>query len=131
MRQVCLFVLVSIFDLIFQQNLLNRNNVLQNLDVMYGLFNLGKSQDRYGNYPIVCNICTTPDVWVLFLGPSNDFMLTYRKVVSSRPIYYSIFERFWDATNWDVLLKKTEDKSVQLVRGSFLLMYFLQNSYFN
>ena len=29
------------------------------------------------------------------------------------------------------LEKKTGDKSVQLVRGSFLLKYFLQNPYFN
>ena len=27
---------------------------------------------------------------------------TYRKV--ARPVYYSIFEQFWGATNWDVLL---------------------------
>ena len=35
---------------------------------------------------------------MLLLGPSNDFMLTYRKVVSSRPVYYSIFEHFCGAT---------------------------------
>ena len=28
----------------------------------------------------------------------------YRKVASSRPVYYSIFGYFWSATNWDVLL---------------------------
>ena len=28
----------------------------------------------------------------------------YRKVASSRPVYYSIFNHFWGATNWDVLL---------------------------
>ena len=31
----------------------------------------------------------------------------YRKVASSRPVYYSIFDYFWGATNWDVLLTKT------------------------
>ena len=31
----------------------------------------------------------------------------YRKVASSRPVYYSIFELFWGATNWDVLLTET------------------------
>ena len=29
---------------------------------------------------------------------------TYRKVASSRPVYYSIFDYFWGATNQDVLL---------------------------
>ena len=29
---------------------------------------------------------------------------TYRKVASSRPVYYSIFDHFWGATNQDVLL---------------------------
>ena len=29
---------------------------------------------------------------------------TYRKVASSRPVYYSIFDLFWGATNQDVLL---------------------------
>ena len=28
----------------------------------------------------------------------------YRKVESSRPVYYSIFDHFWGATIWDVLL---------------------------
>ena len=31
----------------------------------------------------------------------------YRKVASSRPVYYSIFDYFWGATNWDVLLTET------------------------
>ena len=31
-------------------------------------------------------------------------MATYRKLMSSTPVYYSIFEHFWGATNWDVLL---------------------------
>ena len=31
----------------------------------------------------------------------------YRKVTSSRPVYYSIFDYFWGATNWDVLLTET------------------------
>ena len=30
----------------------------------------------------------------------------YRKVASSRPVYYSIFEHLGGATNWDVLLTK-------------------------
>ena len=30
--------------------------------------------------------------------------MTYCKVASCRPVYYSIFEHFWDATNQDVLL---------------------------
>ena len=33
--------------------------------------------------------------------------LTYRKVASSIPVYYSIFYYFWGATNWDVLLTET------------------------
>ena len=32
---------------------------------------------------------------------------TYRKVASSRPVYYSIFDYFLGATNWDVLLTET------------------------
>ena len=31
--------------------------------------------------------------------------LTYRKV--ARPVYYSIFDYFWGATKWDVLLTQT------------------------
>jgi hypothetical protein len=31
----------------------------------------------------------------------------YRKVASSRPVYYSIFDHFGGATNWDVLLTET------------------------
>ena len=34
----------------------------------------------------------------------NNVDLTYRKVASSRPVYYSIFDHFWGATNQDVLL---------------------------
>ena len=30
--------------------------------------------------------------------------IVYRKVASSRPVYYSIFDHFWGATNQDVLL---------------------------
>ena len=32
--------------------------------------------------------------------------ITYRKVASSRPVYYSIFDNFWGATNQDVLLNE-------------------------
>ena len=32
------------------------------------------------------------------------FIFKYRKVASSRPVYYSIFDHFWGATNQDVLL---------------------------
>ena len=31
----------------------------------------------------------------------------YRKVASSRPVYYSIFEHVWGATNWDLPLTKS------------------------
>ena len=34
-------------------------------------------------------------------------IITYRKVASSRPVYYSIFDHFWGATNQDVLLSET------------------------
>ena len=37
-------------------------------------------------------------VRILFL------ICNYRKVASSRPVYYSIFDHFWGATNQDVLL---------------------------
>ena len=41
------------------------------------------------------------------------------------------FPRFFPDQHWSALIwKKTGDKSVQLVRGSFLSKYFLQNSYF-
>ena len=33
--------------------------------------------------------------------------INYRKVASSRPVYYSIFDHFWGATNQDVLLTET------------------------
>ena len=32
------------------------------------------------------------------------YFFIYRKVASSRPVYYSIFDLFWGATNQDVLL---------------------------
>ena len=31
----------------------------------------------------------------------------YRKVASNIPVYYSIFDYFWGATNWNVLLTET------------------------
>ena len=34
-------------------------------------------------------------------------MIKYRKVASSIPVYYSIFNYFWGTTNWDVLLTET------------------------
>ena len=36
----------------------------------------------------------------------NLFGLKYRKVAISRPVYYSIFDHFWVATNQDVLLSE-------------------------
>ena len=33
--------------------------------------------------------------------------IDYRKVASSRPVYYSFFDNFWGATNQDVLLTET------------------------
>ena len=38
---------------------------------------------------------------------NNVPIFEYRKVASSRPVYYSIFNYFWGATNWDVLLTET------------------------
>ena len=35
---------------------------------------------------------------------SAEMKNLYRKVASSRPVYYSIFDHFWGATNQDVLL---------------------------
>ena len=37
----------------------------------------------------------------------KETTFNYRKVASSRPVYYSIFDHFWGATNQDVLLSKT------------------------
>ena len=34
----------------------------------------------------------------------NDVLDNYRKVASNRPVYYSIFEHFWGASNWYLLL---------------------------
>ena len=39
------------------------------------------------------------------MGPQTTY--TYRKVASSIPVYYSILNHFWGATNWDVLLTET------------------------
>ena len=41
------------------------------------------------------------------------------------------FVKSYFGKNEPPIWKKTENKSVQLVRGSFLLKYFLQNPYFN
>ena len=38
---------------------------------------------------------------------ADDNRIGYRKVASSRPVYYSIFDYFWGATNQDVLLTET------------------------
>ena len=47
---------------------------------------------------------TSSDFWTSVIGVvKND----YRKVASSRPVYYSIFYLFWGATNQDVLLTET------------------------
>ena len=35
---------------------------------------------------------------------ASQGFIEYRKVASSRPVYYSIFDHFWGATNQDVLL---------------------------
>ena len=40
--------------------------------------------------------------WKILIKLSNK--TKYRKVASSRPVYYSIFDLFWGATNQDVLL---------------------------
>ena len=57
------------------------------------------------------------DSWNYFhwITSSNYFAWTqqpwwqnrYRKVASSIPVYYSILNHFWGATNWDVLLTET------------------------
>ena len=38
---------------------------------------------------------------------SSEKCTYYRIVVSSRPVCYSIFDHFWGAINWDVLLTET------------------------
>ena len=38
------------------------------------------------------------------LVDEREIEKAYRKVASSRPVYYSIFDHFWGATNQDVLL---------------------------
>ena len=50
------------------------------------------------------NICL---YFVLCLFTPKVFKVIYRKVASSRPVYYSIFYLFWGATNQDVLLTET------------------------
>ena len=42
-----------------------------------------------------------------WLNGCNNLATTYRKVASSILVYYSIFDHFWGATNWDVLLTET------------------------
>ena len=46
--------------------------------------------------------------------------IKYRKVASSRPVYSSIFEQFWGATNWDVLL--TEGYYIEGLLFNILLL---------
>ena len=51
--------------------------------------------------------------WIIDWSTARDFTvllsfsLNYRKVASSRPVYYSIFDHFWGATNQEVLLSET------------------------
>ena len=48
-------------------------------------------------------------IWTLNLlfNLEKQIIYAYRKVASSRPVYYSIFYLFWGATNQDVLLTET------------------------
>ena len=55
---------------------------------------------------ILCKLCG--ELSLLSQCITCTFLLTkYRKVASSRPVYYSIFDHFWGATNQDVLLSET------------------------
>ena len=51
--------------------------------------------------------CAAFETESIFSLVKNGLVTTYRKVASSRPVYYSIFDYFWGATNWDVLLTET------------------------
>jgi hypothetical protein len=41
----------------------------------------------------------------------------YRKVTSSRPVYYSFFEHFLEATNWDVQLTQRIRVTIRTLEG--------------
>ena len=49
---------------------------------------------------------------------SFNFDLTYRKVASSRPVNYSIFEQFWGATNQGLLYRRAIIQFFELLGGA-------------
>ena len=61
---------------------------------------------------------------------------TYRKVASSIPVYYSIFDYFWGATNQDVLLSETcyychVQQSIKRLQNSFQSLWITWCIYFS
>ena len=57
------------------------------------------------------NECCFIHKWIHFWGDFyssklDSFLNTYRKVASSRPVYYLICEHFWGATNWRLLYRR-------------------------
>ena len=64
------------------------------------------SYNRYSSDPNSINFYICALVWNLYIFINME-KYKYRKVASSIPVYYSIFNNFGDATNWDVLLTET------------------------
>ena len=63
----------------------------------------GKTQTNYGRKLLIQMNYICYEVMLFGMVEITD----YRKVASSRPVYYSIFDYFWGATKWDVLLTET------------------------
>ena len=90
----------------------------------------------------LCCFCVLPKVFPSLRrdrGQTCD-KVTYRHSKLSAPsriVWYYLPtnspSKIWSyfGKNEPLIWKKTENKCVQLVRGSFLLKYFLQNPYFN
>ena len=57
---------------------------------------------------------------------NHNIYITYRKVASSIPVYYSILDNFWGAANWDVLLTETCYYSIVFFLDKGLLRRYIR-----
>ena len=74
--------------------------------------------NRYSVLNIQMNLCVflMSTKWKMLSVMCNIF-LQYRKVASSRPVYYSIFEHFWGATNQGSLYRRAAIQFLNFVGG--------------
>ena len=81
---------------------MNRNKKMQMMKVTALLLSFHKCWINFSNGKLTWQFKTFKTAST----KESNFLLSYREVTSSRPVHYSIFEHFWGATDWDVLLSK-------------------------